>query len=229
MNNLLSLLLDTWRFFRKHLLALCAVVLPFAIPIDLLHTFIVHSFHEESAAEWLSMIPGALLFPIYQAALILYIASAISGNFLPLNEYYRRAIKFWPPLMALYIVTMLATSFGFFLLVIPGFIVIARTAFSEFYCILFDQQPLDAFKDSWDNTRDYQWYLLSGLAIVWLITTMPVWLIETAITRFDAASPLLTFLSGVAASVLAIPLTIFAFRVFTVHQNVLEKHEQASI
>lgn len=225
MKTLKPLLNDTWTFFRAHFVALCSLILPFIIPLDFFYTVIGHYVDNQGYEYWIALIPGALVFPIYQGALILYIASAISGEHIPRKQCYQLALRFWLPLMALYIVTSVAMCAGLLLLIIPALIVWARVTFSEFYCILYEEKAMDAFNLSWENTKEYQWLILGGLLVIFLITTIPVWLIEKAVIALDVWNPIFTFLSGVATSILAIPFTIFGFRVFTTHQETLNtKH-----
>jgi len=206
---------------------MCAVIFPFVIPLDIFYSVANYYSTDENHIYWLAVIPGLLLFPIYQGALILYIASAISGDYLPRKQYYKASLRFWLPLMVLYFVTGLAMLGGLLLLLFPALIVMARIAFSEFYCILFQQKPIDAFSASWEQTKEHQWLILSGIVIIILVTTIPVWVVEKTITTLDAWNPVFTFMSGVVSSILTIPITIFGFRVFTMHQEMLNKQNQA--
>ena len=223
MNDLLTLLKDTWHFFRRHYFVMCTLVFPFIIPLEILYSFVGYFSTDDSNYYWLSIIPGLLLFPIYQGALILYIASAISGDYLSRNQYYQISLRLWWPLIVLYFVTTVAVLAGLMLFVFPALIVMARIAFSEFYCILLKQKPMDAFSESWEQTKEHQWLLIAGIAVIFLVTAMPLWVVEEVIDSLDAWNPVFTFLSGVVSSVLAIPFTIFWFRVFTMHQERLNQ------
>jgi hypothetical protein len=204
-------------------MAMCALIFPFTIPLEILYSIAGYFSTDDSDYYWLSIIPGLLLFPIYQGALILYIASAISGDYLSRNQYYQISLRLWPPLIVLYFVTTIAVLGGLMLFVFPALIVMARIAFSEFYCILFKQKPMDAFSESWEQTKEHQWLLIAGIAVIFLVTAIPVWVVEEVIDSLDAWNPAITFVSGVVTSVLTIPFTIFGFRVFTMHQERLNQ------
>ena len=223
MIELLPLLIDTWNFFRRHFVALCAVVLPMLVPLSVFYSFMVHYFSNDRWIVGLALIPGTLLYPIYHAALIFYITSVVSGQNLPTKQCYQRALRFWFPLMVLNIASGLAGIIGLALLFFPVLIVMARLAFSEFYCVLYEQKPMAAFKSSWKNTKDYQWQIMFGQVAILFATIIPVWLFRIVISVLDAGNPLVTFLVAVVSSILAIPTTIFGFRVFTLHQEKLNK------
>lgn len=222
MQELKPLLNDTWTFYKAHFVGLCSIILPFVIPLDFFYAVIDHYGDTQGYGRWLALIPGVLVLPIYQGALILYIASAISGEPIPRKQCYQLALRFWLPLMLLYIIMTVAICAGLLLLIIPGLIVLARVTFSEFYCILYEEKAINAFRLSWNKTEKYQGLILGGLLVIVLITTIPVWLVEKIIIVLDAWNPMFTFLSGIVSSILAIPLTIFGFRVFTMHQETVK-------
>lgn len=114
-------------------------------------------------------------------------------------------------------------------LVIPGLIIAARMMFSEFYCLLYEKQAMEAFSKSWRETKEHQSLLLFGLLVLLAITSLPVGLVEMVLTRADALHPILDFVFGVLNSILAIPLTVFSFRVFTLHQQMRGENEPETL
>ena len=90
----------------------------------------------------------------------------------------------------------------------------------------YKQKPMEAFRSSWEHTKEYQWQIMLGQLVILILTAIPVWLVRTLISELDAGNSLVTFLIAVASSILAIPITIFGFRVFTLHQEKL--NEQSS-
>lgn len=218
MTKVIPLISDSWFFYKKHLFALCALLVPFIIPLSIISLGIEFVVNEEwypESLSWLVMALSFAIYPIYQGAIILYIASALTGNYLKRSEYYHLALKFYRPLMWLYIVGGLMVIGGFILLIIPGLIIVSRISFSEFYCLFDDSSANDAISSSWENTKDVQWLLLAGILILSFAVTAPLWLVEYLLNAIEFWNPVFSFISGLISSFLAPLITIFAFRVFT--------------
>ena len=222
MQDLRIFLIDTIRFYRAHFLSLSAIVIPFLLPLDILWV-IVDQSEFSSGQTALTYIPGLLVFPIYQCALILYIATVVAGDRLSLLEYFRIGLRFWAPMFLLYLISTAALLAGFLLLIIPGLIVLARIAFAEFYCIFDEMNPMDAFNASWQQTGDLQWIILAGLTIIYAACSIPVVAVDRIMLALDVWSPLAIVVSGFLTALLYAPATIFAFRVFKGHAELLDK------
>lgn len=226
MTKVLTLISDSWLFYKRHLFALCALLIPFIIPISIVSSITEFVAGEEWYPEyisWLVVVLDFAIYPIYQGAIILYIASALTGDYLKKSEYYRLSLKFWRPLMWLYVLCGILIVGGFMLLIIPGLIVLSRVSFSEFYCIFDESSAKDALSNSWENTKDIQWLLLVGILILSLAISGPLWLVEYLLSSIELWNLVLSFVSGVIASFLAPLITIFAFRVFTHERERLNK------
>jgi len=226
MDELSSLLKDTWSFFIRHLVPICVLIIPFIVPLNIFYAVAEIYSTDDNQLFWLAMIPGMLIYPIYQAALILYIASVVSGDYFPRKQYYKLSIKLWLPLMLLYIITTCAVMVGLVLFIFPALIVMARITFSEFYCVLNELKPMASFSASWEATKEKQWIILGGLIAIILVTTVPGWGVEKVVSILDAWNPVFTFILGTIESILTVPLTIFGFRVFTLHQESFYKKRQ---
>jgi hypothetical protein len=215
MNNTFTFVTDSCRFFKNHLTALAILIIPILIPVSIFFALANYYFQDIKYIRYLATIPYALTFPLFQSVLILYISSALSGAALHKGQYYGLALRLWVPLAGLYIMTTIALITGFALLVIPALIVMVRTSFSEFYCILYNKSPIEALKLSWHATREYQWVIFAGLAIIWLITNIPLYIVKQFISSMELWNPVSTSLYQLAQSFLALLLTIFYFRIFT--------------
>ena len=222
MQDLRIFLTDTMRFFRAHFLSLSAIVVPFLLPLNILSMLADQSEPGVGLAA-LMYLPALLIFPIYQVALILYIATAVSGDRLRFLEYFMIGLRFWLPILLLYLISGVAIVAGFMLLVVPGLIVLARIIFAEFYCIFDEMNPMDAFNASWQQTRDRQLMILSGLLIVYVSCAIPVWAIEMFMVILNVWNPLVIVVSGFLSALLYAPPTIFAFRVFKGQSEPLNK------
>ncbi len=217
MPKLAELLKDTWFFLRTNFTGLCAVLLPLLIPLNFISTAAEYYSSDEAQYVWLAIIFEITAFPLYQGALVFFLAAMVKGEQLPVSQYYKLAVKFWLPLILLYLATGLAMLGGFLLLILPGLIVAARVAFAEFYCLLHEQAPLDAFKSSWEQARKYQWTILAGLLVIALAVIILFSVLDWVVVMLGLNGAPYTFISSVAASILYASTTIFCFRVFTLH------------
>ncbi|MFK0569903.1 hypothetical protein [Endozoicomonas sp.] len=220
MKSFKEILKESLFFFKSNVRSICAIVLPFIIPLELFYGICDALYQDgNDSILWLASGIGLLLTPIYQGALILFLASVLTDKYLPVKTYYQRALKFWLPLMAVYILSFLATMGGFMLLIIPGLIVMGRLAFAEFYCLLHNKSGYEALWASWKSSRSEQWQLVAGLVLIPVAITIPLLLLESFLELLGLTGPVFTFVSGVISSVLFTLTTIFAFRIYTLEPD----------
>lgn len=218
MSELKQSIKDSGIFFRRNILWICFIILPFAVPLEILRVVTEYYFYDESAftaSDWLPILLGMLLYPIYQGALIFYIASTLTNEYRTLKQYYQLALKYWLRLFALYFITGAAVFIGTLLLIFPGFIVMSRIAFSEFYCLLHDQKATEAFSSSWSETKGQQWFILKGLLIIYALMFLPYVGLSYIIEALELWNPVLSVIIGSSFTIFSSLLTIFAFRVYT--------------
>lgn len=223
MKNLNQLLFETWTFFKGNVWGICYVIMPFIIPLSVFYTVVDYLHQGEQGGG--SLVPymiGLAVYPIYQGAMILYLASVVTGNYVAVGEYYRRALRFWGPLLFVYIFSTVAMMVGFMLLIIPGLIIMGRVALAEFYCVFENLPGTDAFSESWKATEDTQWLLVGGILILSALTTLPIYIIQYALMQADLLNPVVSFFISIANAVLTPLVTIFAFRVYTLSSNRLD-------
>lgn len=223
MDELSSLLKDTFGFFSRHLTAICQLVLPCLIPLNLLYAFAGSMSSDLNQVFWLTTILGLLVYPLYQGALIVYMTAFIAGKTLTRAECYRASLRYWRPLFLLSVMTSLAFAVGLFAFILPGLYIVARLAFAEFYCVLEGQEALASMHKSWQETKDKLWLILSGGITIMLVITLPFELIDVGIKQLQIGNPVFTFVLSTLESLLMVLLTIFSYRVFT-----LIKHNKIS-
>ena len=144
---MLQLLKQTWFFFKNHAANICWIILPFVIPVELVNIVTEASAGAEGASPvsmGLAMLVSAVLYPIYQGALVVYMAAVVRDEPLSTKQCYQQALTLWWPLMLLYSLASLAITAGALLFILPGLIVWARLAYTEFYCILQQQSPTES-------------------------------------------------------------------------------------
>jgi hypothetical protein len=230
MKTFAQIVTETWHFFLNHWLGITKIIAPFIVPLNIAYVALEFSAVEQADTAkplWLTMGFGIAVYPIYQAAFIAYMAAAVANSPINAQQFYRIAVQCWPRLMLVYILTTAAIALGLTLLIVPGFIVMARLSFAEFYCLFESAQPIDAIRKSWEKTRVWQWEILKGLLLIIALTSIPIWVLEAAFESVNLWNPLFALLLGIAASILGTLTTIFAFRVYTL-ENENRVSEQSS-
>ena len=220
MDEVSSLVKDSLTFYRHHIGAISRIILPCIIPLNLLYALAGVYSDDLNQQFWLTSIVGLIVYPLYQGALIAYMASVISGDPLTRGQCYGVALNYWRPLFILSVLVSLALMTGLFLFILPGFYIMARLAFSEFYCVLNKQAPFAALEASWNATKGIEWRILLGGVTLLLITLLPVWLIENLFALLALEHVIITFIISVFESLLWVTLSVFAYRVFCLNQAV---------
>jgi hypothetical protein len=213
-------------FFKRHILWICLIILPIAVPLEIFSVVMENYFDDDNtfaANDWLPLLFEGLLYPISQGAIIFYMVSALTNEYLPLKQYYLLAIKFWFPLFFLYLITSGAVVIGSILFIVPGIIIMSRVAFSEFYCLLHEQTALESFSSSWNETKEQQWFLLKGILVIYAAIYVPKIGIAYFIYFLEIWNPILVVIIGSLFTVLSTLLTIFTFRVYTSNPERLDK------
>lgn len=219
MDKLQKYLIDTWRFYSSNFASLASIVLILTLPIDLIALLDMTIVLVDFETTWYFYALHLIAMPLYLSALVIFIASKIAGDNLRIKDIYKTAIQFWIPIAIIYLITTIAIALGLFLLVIPGLVVFARTAFAQFFCVLDKVTPIGAIKKSWEATREQQWLILGGLILVYLASELPNWLVNKALSSIGASYPLTYFISSILSALLFAPPIIFAFRLYSAQQE----------
>ena len=214
MDETSSLVKDSLKFFVHHLGSISRIILPCIIPLNLLYVLASVYSDDPNQLFWFTTVLGLVAYPLYQGALIAYMASVISGEPLTRGQCYGVAVMYWRPLFLLSVVISLALMGGLFMFIFPGLYIMARLAFSEFYCVLNKQSPFSSLEASWHATKDKEWGILLGGGILFVITWLPIWLIENFFSSIGLEHVLITFVLSIIESVLWVTLSVFAYRVF---------------
>jgi len=222
-------LMDSWAFFKGHLVALSTIILPIAIPVSIFST-IYGYFHSGKGASLLDhfipLIVSSITYPLYTIAVIFYIASIVSGKYLNSATLWRLGLHYWFPYMVLSIVINALVFFGLILLIIPGVVFAVRAAFAAFELLLNQKNPLDAIESSWRSTGEYMWVLLAGFIIITIALYLPYIIIFKIINPNGLFYWVMDAVSGVIYSILDIIFIIFAYRIYDFFKT---KQNQAQI
>ncbi len=210
-------LMDSWSFFKKHVVALSIIVLPIVVPIDVFIALYEYFLASEEYVFYEQVVPMAIsiiAYPIYAVGVVFYLASNVSGEILATNTLWRLGVKFWFPYLVLSILVSLAIALGFVLLIVPGIILVIRYSFSEFDLLLNQSKPLNAMRNSWGATKEYVWVIFGGYVVITPVLYLPYLLVSLLFDESSLSYFVLETVSDIIYSVLSILYTIFAFRVF---------------
>ncbi len=226
MNKLQKFLNDSWRFYTSYLVSLSIIVFIPTLPVDIVtlldNTIVLVDFD----TTWYFYTLHAMLIPLYLSALIIFMASRVDGNFPSFKAVYTKAFQFWLPMLVIYLITFILIGIGFMALIIPGMIVMARTSYAQFYCVLENISPMDAIKKSWSETKENQWVILIGLAVMQLTVEVPDWLASKVLTAIGANYAFIHVVTSVLYGILFSLPIIFAFRMYCERQTMLNKLNQ---
>lgn len=210
-------LLDSWYFFKNHLLSLSLIILPIVVPLEIFTSFYQYNFTSDEARIEEMLLPmsiSILLYPIYSVAIVLYISSVISDTQFTVKKLYAYGFQYWLPYITITFFIGLIVIGGLALFIIPGIIFIIRYSFSEFELLLDGKKPLDAMSNSWKLTGNYMLTLFIGYSIISVCLYIPSILIYSSLEESSTLSYIVMPISNIIFSVLHTLYTIYAYRIY---------------
>lgn len=209
--NLLTIVQDSLYFFRTHLFSIVRLCLPLLALQSVAEQLVDAQVHSASRGAF-DILIGLLFYPIYTAALILYLDSRSNGEHPPLRLLLATGMRLWPRFALLAAVCSLAVLLGMALYLLPGLWLMARLAFSEYLMVLRGLGPLDAIKQSFALTKAPFWRVLSCV----LIVLIPLWLLDAASATVwpDDDNPWLTLAIDCVSGLVQLLTTVLLFRLF---------------
>jgi len=176
--NILSILRDAWFFYSRNLVSIIGLCLPLIV-LEGVTRLLVEQLFGTNATAAQQVLVGTLFYPLYTAALILFLDARSRGHSPPLREVMREALPRWPSMAVLAGLGTLLVMLGGSLLVLPGLWVMVRIAFAEYLLVLHRVTPLEALKQSFLQTRGHFLLLLGCI----LAVLLPVWLLQAWIAQ----------------------------------------------
>ena len=214
--NLLSVLRDSYFFFSHNLLAITRLCLPLIVLEGLLLQQVSTLVAPETATLW-RLLAGLLFYPLYSAALILFLDARSNGLQPRALDLLAAGLRLWPSFALLAGLNTLAILLGASLFVLPGIWLMVKLAFAEYLLVLRGLSPLKALHASFDMSSGYFWPMLGCILIVML----PLWLLDgwsqsnPAIT----GSALVSLLLDCIGRFLQLFSTVVLFRLFMLRSN----------
>ncbi|MCE5362307.1 YciC family protein [Pseudomonas anguilliseptica] len=171
--HMFSVLRDSWYFFSHNLLAITRLCLPLIVLEGLFLQQVSSLAPAQSADSW-RLLAGLLFYPLYSAALILFLDARSNGLQPPVRDLLAAALRLWPRFALLAAIMTLAILLGASLYVLPGIWLIVKLAFAEYLLVLRGMPPLKALQESFAMSTGYFWPILGCVLIVML----PLWLLD---------------------------------------------------
>ncbi|KNX76367.1 YciC family protein [Pseudomonas mosselii] len=170
--NPLSVLRDSLYFFRRHLTSILQLCLPLVV-LEALGTQLLYSQLGEQASPAYGMLVSLLFYPLYSAALILYLDTRSNGQDIAKRALFARALQLWPMLALLIVISSLLIMAGLALLIFPGVWIMVNLVFAEYLLVLRGLPVIESMRTSARMTTGHflriMVCMLSVLAPLWLI------------------------------------------------------------
>lgn len=207
---------QTLFFFRRHVLTLATIQLPFLVVLALVqHKLLDGLTPQDSEFQLnaaLSSILDITLLPFYWGATIFYLQSVVDNAPLSIGGALSRSFTCWGRLLLTYVLNAIAVSLGLMMLIVPGVYFGIRFSFADYVCVLEGKRPVDSMRHSWDSSKPYFWVLLQGIALLMGVLLLA----NVGASRLFSDQPLLADAASVILDFLGVLITIYGFRIYCV-------------
>lgn len=222
--NAFEVLRDSLFFFKRHLVSIVQLCLPLVIVEAFLQQVVDRATGPESFAAS-SIIVGLVIYPLYTAALILFLDARSRGESPRNRDLLAMAATLWPRFALLTALNTLLILLGISLYFLPGLILMVMLAFGEYLLVLRGLNPLHAMKESLRLTRGHFWRIL--LSILCVMT--PLWLLKGATLAVypEPQNPVIAVLIDSAHSFLQLFTSVVLFRLFMLISELPDKRSGA--
>lgn len=222
--NAFEVLRDSLFFFKRHLVSIVQLCLPLVIVEAFLQQMVDRATGPESFAAS-SIIVGLVIYPLYTAALILFLDARSRGESPRNRDLLAMAATLWPRFALLTALNTLLILLGISLYFLPGLILMVMLAFGEYLLVLRGLNPLHAMKESLRLTRGHFWRIL--LCILCVMT--PLWLLKGATLAIypEPQNPVIAVLIDSAHSFLQLFTSVVLFRLFMLISELPDKRSGA--
>ncbi|MBC9249307.1 hypothetical protein A9179_03345 [Pseudomonas alcaligenes] len=171
--NPLSVLRDALFFFSRHLPSIVPLCLPL-IALESLTRALVSSLVEPAHAPAYGLLVGLLFYPLYSAALILFLDARSQGKRPSIRNLLAASLPLWPSFAVLSGFTTLLLMLAASAYLLPALWVMVKLAFAEYLLVLRGLTPLQAMRESFLLTVGHFWSLLACV----LLVMVPLWLLD---------------------------------------------------
>ncbi|WP_426385819.1 YciC family protein [Pseudomonas brassicacearum] len=209
--NPFDVLRDSLYFFKRHLGRIAQLCLPLVILEALLQQGVDSAVGPEGFPGY-SVIVGLLVYPLYTAALILFLDARSRGEAPRTRDLLATALTLWPRFALLTALNTLLILVGLSLYFLPGLWLMVTLAFSEYLLVLRGLTPLAAMKESLNMSRGNFWRVLLCI----LCVMGPLWLLKgVSVSVYPPPqNPVFSLLIDSVHSFLQLFTSVVLFRMF---------------
>jgi hypothetical protein len=209
--NPLEVLRDSLYFFKRHLGRIAQLCLPLVILEAVLQQGVDSAIGADGFSGY-SVIVGLLVYPLYTAALILFLDARSRGAAPSTRDLLAAAVTHWPRFALLTALNTLLILLGISLYFLPGLWLMVVLAFGEYLLVLRGLAPLAAMKESLRMSRGHFWRILLCI----LSVMVPLWLLKGASVSVypPPQNPFISLLIDSVHSFLQLFTTVVLFRMF---------------
>jgi len=208
--NPLSVLRDSLYFFRRHLQSIIALCLPLVV-LEALLTQLLYRQMGEQASPAYGMLVSLLFYPLYSAALILYLDTRSNGQDIPKRNLFARAVQLWPQLALLILISSLLIMAGLALFIFPGVWIMINLVFAEYLLVLRGLPVVQAMRESARMTTGH--FMRIMICVVGVLA--PIWLIDgTLLMAIAEPSPAAKCAMDSLSGFLQLFSTVVLYRLF---------------
>jgi hypothetical protein len=214
--NPLIVLRDSFYFFRINLWAIMRLCLPLVV-VEALARELVARVSGPDTTVMYDVAVGLLFYPLYTAALILFLDARTDGYDPQGRHLLGKALHLWPRFALMAAISTLLIMFGMWLFVLPGLYLMIKLSFSEYLLVLRNISPLQAMRESFDMTKGKFWPILFTLMTIMI----PLWLLDglSAMAWTDTQPTPLRLLIDSINSFLQLLPSVVLFRLFMLMGN----------
>ncbi|MCT8166036.1 MULTISPECIES: YciC family protein [unclassified Pseudomonas] len=213
--NPLSILRDSFNFFSRHLTPIITLCLPLIVLESLLAQLLQGQLSDRAAMAAATLV-GLALYPLYNAALILYLDTRSNGQDIAKRDLLARAAQLWAPLVLLLVISFLLILAGLALLIIPGIWIMINLVFAEYLVVLRGLPVVQAMRESARMTTGHFLRILVCL----LAVLAPLWLIDALLmTLFPEPATGIELLLNSLNGFLSLFITVVLYRLFMLLEN----------
>ena len=208
--NPLSVLRDSLHFFRYHLTSIIALCLPLVV-LEALLTQLLNRQMADQASPAYGMLVSLLFYPLYSAALILYLDTRSNGKDISRRDLFARAVQLWPQLALLLLISSLLIMAGLALFIVPGVWIMINLVFAEYLLVLRGLPVVQSMRESARMTTGHFMRIL--ICVVSVLA--PIWLIEgLLLMAFPEPAPGVVLAINSLSGFLQLFSTVVLYRLF---------------
>jgi hypothetical protein len=221
--NPLIVLRESFYFFRSNLWAIVRLCLPLVV-MEALAKELVDQITGPEGSPLYDVIVGLLFYPMYTAALILFLDARTDGYEPQGRHLLGKALHLWPRFALLAGMSTALIMLGMSLFFLPGLFVMIKLAFAEYLLVLRNLTPLQAMRESFQLTTGKFWPILTTV----LAVMVPLWLLDglSAMAWADTQPTPMTLLIDSVNSFLQLFPSIVMFRLFMLMAEPVSRRAQ---